>query len=62
VARGRIQAYGTIEASVRLLIENVTPEEVHGWGWKETIHAEDLASLMDKWQALLPSGPAKHRI
>jgi PIN domain nuclease of toxin-antitoxin system len=24
VARGRIQAYGTIEASVRLLIENVT--------------------------------------
>jgi len=34
----------------------LSPEEAHGWGWKATIHPEDLARLMDKWLALLASG------
>ncbi len=34
----------------------LSPEEAHGWGWKTTIHPEDLARLMDKWLALLASG------
>ena len=33
----------------------LSPEEAHGWGWKATIHPEDLARLMDKWLALLAS-------
>jgi PAS domain-containing protein len=36
----------------------LSPEEAHGWGWKVTIHPQDLASLIDKWQALLASGEA----
>jgi len=34
----------------------LSPEEAHGWGWKVTIHPEDLQKLMDKWWALLASG------
>jgi len=34
----------------------LSPEEAHGWGWKASIHPEDLARLMDKWLALLASG------
>lgn len=34
----------------------LSPEEAHGWGWKATVHPEDLARLMDKWLALLASG------
>ena len=34
----------------------LSPEEAHAWGWKASIHPEDLARLMDKWLALLASG------
>src|SRR5208337_2404041 len=33
----------------------LSPKEAHGWGWKTSIHPEDLARLMDKWLALLAS-------
>src|SRR6266852_4644558 len=34
------------------------PEEAHGWGWKVAILHQDIASVMDNWQALLASGEA----
>jgi len=34
----------------------LSPEEAHGWGWKVTIHPEDLDKLLDKWSAILASG------
>src|SRR5258708_5239386 len=34
----------------------LSPQEAHGWGWKVTIHPDDLPKLMDKWWALLASG------
>jgi formate hydrogenlyase transcriptional activator len=34
----------------------LSPEDAHGWGWKVTIHPDDLPALMGKWQELLASG------
>jgi PAS domain S-box-containing protein len=34
----------------------LSPQEAHGWGWKVTIHPEDLGKLLDKWWELLASG------
>jgi formate hydrogenlyase transcriptional activator len=34
----------------------LSPQEAHRWGWKVTIHPEDLEKSMDKWRALLGSG------
>jgi len=34
----------------------LSPEDAHGWGWKATIHPDDLSNLMDKWGILLASG------
>ena len=34
----------------------LSPQEAHGWGWKVTIHPEDLQRLMEKWWELLASG------
>jgi len=34
----------------------LSPQEAQGWGWKVTIHPEDLGKLLDKWWALLASG------
>jgi formate hydrogenlyase transcriptional activator len=34
----------------------LSPEESSGWGWKATIHHEDLPKVLDKWTQLLASG------
>ncbi|HEX2714684.1 MAG TPA: PAS domain-containing protein, partial [Candidatus Acidoferrales bacterium] len=34
----------------------LSPQEAHGWGWKVTIHPDDLPNLVDKWTTLLASG------
>ena len=34
----------------------LSAQEAHRWGWKVTIHPEDLEKSMDKWRALLASG------
>jgi formate hydrogenlyase transcriptional activator len=34
----------------------LSPREAHRWGWKVTIHPEDLEKSVDKWRALLASG------
>ena len=34
----------------------LSPQEARGWGWKATIHPEDLDSLMTKLRTLLVSG------
>src|SRR5882757_2767203 len=34
----------------------LTPQESSGWGWKSTIHPEDLPKVSDKWSELLASG------
>jgi len=34
----------------------LSQQEACGWGWKVTIHPEDLGKLTDKWRALLVSG------
>jgi formate hydrogenlyase transcriptional activator len=34
----------------------LSPQEAHRWGWKVTIHPEDLEKSMQKWRALLASG------
>src|SRR5262245_14532864 len=34
----------------------LSPQEAHGWGWKATIHPEDLQKVMDRWSELLASG------
>src|ERR1700687_3955050 len=33
----------------------LSPQEAQGWGWKVTIHPEDLGKLLDKWWVLLAS-------
>jgi PAS domain S-box-containing protein len=33
-----------------------SPEESHGWGWKNALHPDDLPSLMEKRQALMAAG------
>jgi len=35
-----------------------SPEEALGWGWKASIHPEDLGKLMDTWLRLLATGEA----
>jgi formate hydrogenlyase transcriptional activator len=34
----------------------LSPEDAHGWGWKVTIHPDDLPALLGKWTDLLTSG------
>ena len=34
----------------------LSPEEAHGWGWKRTIHPDDLGELLDKWLKSVASG------
>ena len=34
----------------------LSPEEALGWGWKYSIHPDDLGKLMDTWLRLLASG------
>jgi formate hydrogenlyase transcriptional activator len=34
----------------------LSTQEALGWGWKVTVHAEDLAKLAETWQRLLVSG------
>jgi formate hydrogenlyase transcriptional activator len=34
----------------------LSPKESSGWGWKVTIHPEDLPTVLDKWSELLASG------
>src|SRR5258708_35890229 len=36
----------------------LSPQEAYRWGWKVTIHPEDLEKSMEKWRALLSSGEA----
>ena len=51
-ARGRIQAYGTIEASVRLLIEDVTVKPI----------TSEIAALAAQFPADFPRDPADRLI
>jgi len=34
----------------------LTVQEAHAWGWKPTIHPDDLPAVMEKWSALVASG------
>src|SRR5215471_15401903 len=34
----------------------LSPEESHGWGWKVTIHPDDIEKLIDTWSILVASG------
>jgi formate hydrogenlyase transcriptional activator len=34
----------------------LSPEEAHGWGWKVTIHPDDIEQLMDTWSIFVASG------
>jgi formate hydrogenlyase transcriptional activator len=34
----------------------LSKQEAQGWGWKVTIHPDDLPKLMDKWGTLLATG------
>jgi formate hydrogenlyase transcriptional activator len=34
----------------------LSPQQAHGWGWKVTIHPDDLQRLMDTWSEVLASG------
>jgi formate hydrogenlyase transcriptional activator len=34
----------------------LSAQDALGWGWKATIHPDDLSSVMDKWLMLLASG------
>jgi formate hydrogenlyase transcriptional activator len=34
----------------------LSAEEAHGWGWKLTIHPDDLEKLLDKWLKFVASG------
>ncbi len=34
----------------------LSPQDAHGWGWRVTIHPEDLEKSMEKWRALQASG------
>src|SRR5271168_1694288 len=34
----------------------LSPQEASGWGWKVSIHPEDLPKVLDKWSAILASG------
>src|SRR5260370_42173433 len=29
----------------------LSPEESYGWGWKTAVHGEDLAELLNAWEA-----------
>jgi len=34
----------------------LSPEEAHGWGWKVTIHPDDIEKLIDTWSIFVASG------
>src|SRR5215831_3212914 len=34
----------------------LSPEESHGWGWKVTIHPDDIEKLIDTWSTFVASG------
>jgi formate hydrogenlyase transcriptional activator len=34
----------------------LSPEESHGWGWKVTIHPDDIEKLIDTWSIFVASG------
>jgi PAS domain S-box-containing protein len=34
----------------------LTAKQAKGWGWRATIHPEDLEKLMDRWRAALAAG------
>src|SRR5215813_12569058 len=34
----------------------LSPEEAHGWGWKVTIHPDDIEKLIDTWSTFVASG------
>jgi len=34
----------------------LSPQESHGWGWRNAFHPDDLPPLMEKWQKMLASG------
>lgn len=36
----------------------LTEEEAKGWGWRATIHPDDLPALEKRWQSLLAAGKA----
>jgi len=34
----------------------LSPEEAHGWGWRDTIHPDDLEKLVEEWFKFVASG------
>ena len=34
----------------------LSPEEAHGWGWREAFHPEDLPVMTKRWQEMLLTG------
>ena len=34
----------------------LSPEEAHSWGWKVTIHLDDMEKLMDTWSKFEAGG------
>ena len=34
----------------------LSPEEALGWGWKVSVHPEDIDKLMNTWLSILASG------
>jgi PAS domain S-box-containing protein len=47
------QPDGSIELVNRRWLDytGLSPEEPYGWGWKTTVHVEDLAELLNAWEA-----------
>jgi PAS domain S-box-containing protein len=41
-----------------LVFVGKSPEELCGWRWTDSVHPDDLAGLVQKWQAALASGEA----
>jgi len=39
-----------------LVFVGKSPEELCGWRWTDSIHPEDVAGMVQKWQAALANG------
>jgi formate hydrogenlyase transcriptional activator len=54
--------FGSADGSVEFLNQKwhdytgLSREDALGWGWRQTIHPDDIPALMEKWLAILASG------
>jgi PAS domain S-box-containing protein len=48
---------GSVESLSRRWLDytGLSAAELRGWGWKVAVHADDLETVIGKWQALLDS-------